>query len=330
MREIDLGEWFDDKPEDILLGIELELLLFDSKKKEPVKSKAFVEDILNKLPKEIYMDYYAWQLEIRTKPRKTAEEVIKETIELYKMAHKEFIKKGIYIIPAPSIVLNQEAFCGLHIHVSYPKLKDKKLYYEKAMGMYPFMMSLSDHSKNFEIDDMNASERMKSSKHIGMAELSRKDFLYGTRDNNNRKYKDLIFSPAVNHSTNRHRLDKDATIEIRAMDTPSLLSFYEFMIRYIFEIASHIKVDNPMVRLIDSSVQEADSKVSFTRRLIAHQRYGVNKIFRMWNADVCESVSERFGIPFSRQTQFEYREELGISSDVNGYLSMAVEGGWLD
>ena len=118
-------------------------------------------------------------------------------------------------------------------------------------------------------------------------------------------------------------------MEVRILDTPSLFSFFDFSIRYIMTLAKYIKADNPMVDMLMNDTNEAINKLNMTRTLLVKQRYGVNKIFRMLNADVCEAVSDFFNIDFPESTQFEFREKYGFSADVNGFLSMSTKGGWI-
>ncbi len=326
-RTIEFDEWFNPKLQPIECGVELELLLFDARNKEPLQNQNLVERILGNLPSRVYKDYYPYQLEIRTKPHGDPESIVKETKELYTQSAKEFLKHRIYVIPAPAIVREGYTHCGLHAHISYPDNRSKDTYYKKAMGMYPFILALADHSKNFEVGDLQTSDRMDKSSHIGLPFLNQDSFMDIHRDR--RKYKDIIYSPHIKDSGNRHRLNKPATIEIRLLDTPSLFNFYEFIIYYITNVASRIRANNPMVKMLRDNYNESQNRLSMTRNLLINQRYGLNKVFRMLNADVCEEVCNHCNIKFPRDTQFEYREKLGLSANVNGYLSMATKGGWL-
>jgi len=326
-RSIEFDKWFNPKLQPIECGIELEVLLFDARNKEPLQNQRLVERILENLPSNIYRDYYPYQLEIRSKPHNNPKAIVDEVKELYRLSAKEFLKHRIFIIPAPSIVKNGYTHCGFHAHISYPKNRDKDSYYKYAMGMYPFILSLADHSKNFEIGDIKVSDRLENSNHIGMPELRQDRFMDINIDR--RKYRDLIYSPCITNNGDRHRLKKPATIEVRILDTPSLFSYFEFMVYYITNLASRIKADNPMVKALKDDYQETNNKLGMTRRLLIFQRYGLNKIFRMLNSDVCEEVCNYCDIKFPRETQFEFRERLGLSANVNGYLSMATKGGWL-
>ena len=327
-RSVELNKWFNSKAEPIQCGVELELILYDSVNKEELDNNSLVERILDNLPKQIYRDYYPHQLELRTKPSSNPSDIIAETKSLYNEAFKKFAKHKIYIIPVPSIVRDPQAYCGLHMHVSYPKMKSKSGYYNKAMGMYPFVLALADHCKNFEVSQMQVSDRINKSRHISTAILDKDDFFSNPGDN--RKYRDIIFSPAIERDNDRHRMKKPNTIEVRMIDTPSLFSFYEYIVHFIFNLASKVRTDNPLVSDIEKNPSETINNITMTRTLMTNQRYGVNKIFRMLNSDICEEVSEFFGIEFPRETQFEYREKLGISADINGFLSMATKGKWLD
>ena len=326
-KKLELEKWFNSKRQPIECGAELELMLFDARNKEPLNNQSLVERILGNLPSQVYRDYYPYQLEIRTKPYSNPKDIVEETRNLYRQASKEFLKHRVYVIPAPSIVNEGYVHCGLHIHISYPENRNKEVYFNRAMGMYPFILALSDHTKNFEISDLNTSDRMVRSPHIGLPELTMERFLDIHRDR--RKYKDLIYSPPISNNDNRHRMKKPATIEIRMLDTPSLFSFFEFIVYYVTNLASRIKIDNPAVNMLKNNYNEASNRLSMTRNLLLNQRYGVNKVFRMLNSDICEDVSSFCGVKFPRETQFEYREKLGLSADVNGYLSMATKGGWL-
>jgi hypothetical protein len=328
--KIDFADWFEEKPEKVLMGIELELFLFDSKTKQPLRDMGIIEQVVKDLPWNVYRDYYPHQLEIRTDPFDNPEDVIKQTKQLYTTASKELRKHGIFIIPAPNITTDSGyMWCGMHVHLSYPDRKQTAPYWNKAMGMYPFILSLADHTKNFEVNELNAGERISSSRHIGIPYLHKPDFLRG--NGGDRKFRDVILSKEITeeHGEGRHRLVKPNTIEFRIFDTPSLLSTYESMVYMMFNLASYMKINNPMVKMIEENSGQTQHLLEITRRYISSQRYAVNKIFHKLNTDVCDDVSEYFKIPFDRKTQFEFREELGLNANVNGYLSMAIEGGWL-
>lgn len=329
--EIDFSEWFDTKPEKVLMGVELELFLFDSEKKQPLRDMSLLEGILDGLPWNIYRDYYPHQLEVRTDPFDNPDDVIRQTKELYRLASDRLKQHGIFIVPAPNITTDSGyVWCGLHVHLSYPDRKQTAPYWAKAMGMYPFMLSLADHTKNFEINDLTAGDRIQSSRHIGIPYVNKSQFLRGNREE--RKYRDIILSNPIEEDTHgRSRMVKPYTIEIRLFDTPSLVSTYEYMMRMIHNIASYISVSNPIVRVIEESgnCTRVERMFDLTRKYIGTQRYGVNKVFHKLNTDVCDDVCRYFNIPFDRKTQFEFREDMGAEANINGYLSMAIEGGWI-
>jgi hypothetical protein len=330
-REINFNEWFGSKSK-CNCGVEIELLLFDSRNKEPMQRGDIVEKILTNINsitggKNVWKDFYPWQLEIRTEAHDNPEALIKETKAIYNLCAKEFSKHKIYIIPTPTICNGMQAYCGMHVHVSYPDSKDNDDYYRKAMGMYPFMLALADHSKNCEQSTYANSERLDKSRHIGFPRTDKKEFMRGNQGDY--KYKDIILSNPISNPESKSRLIKPLTIEVRLLDTPSLFTFYEFMIHHIFNVVSRIRVDNPIVKLLESNPTQVTNKLVMTRDLLTHQRYGVNKIFNMLNVDVCQCLGDYFGYPIPRQTQFEFREEQGLSANVNGYLAMAIQGGWI-
>jgi hypothetical protein len=333
MREVKFDEWFysESKKQKIKCGVELELPLFDSRNKELLQNTDLVERILGNLPDVIYRDHYPWQLEVRTPPCNTPEEIIEMVRDLVVKASKEFYKHKIFVVPATAIARNtgpgmNGVYCGMHMHFSYPNDIKVEEYWERAMGMYPFLLALADHSKNFEVSEIQTSERLDKSHHIGMPYLEKNKFMIGNRDNN--KYKDVILSNPM-EGGNRHRLSKPYTIEARIFDTPSLFNYFEFIVRYGMGVASRIKPENPLVAMLKKDFDGASRNLALTRELLATQRYGVNKIFRMLNADVCASVSDYLKIQFPEMTQFEFREQKGLSADVNGYLSMITHGGWI-
>jgi len=330
---LNTGEWFNTDLADIKCGVEIELLLLDSKTKALLANEDKLLSVLGRIKsikgaENIFKDFYTYQLEIRTKPHDTPQDVVSEIKKLYAVAYKEFIKERIYIIPAPSIAREGvPAYCGLHAHISYPKEKSKETYFKKAMGMLPFIYSLADHCKNFEISPLHTSDRISKSHHIGLPELDMIRWLTG--DYQNPKYRDIIFSPPITTDDNPSRMKKPATIEIRILDTPSLFHYFEFMVYFIMNLAGKIKTNNPMITLLKDERDETNNRLNMTRHLLINQRYGVNKIFRMLSSDVCEQASREFNIKFPRETQFEFREKKGYSGDINGFLSMAVEGDWI-
>lgn len=331
-RDIQFSDWFGSRNK-FTCGVEIELLLFDSRNKEPLQRQDLQEKILENIRsipgcENVWKDYYSWQLEIRTKPTDNPDDIIKETRHIYSACAKEFSKHKIFIIPVPMISNGSQAYCGLHAHVGFPDSNKLEDYYKRAMGMYPFVLALTDHSKNCELSTYHNSERLDKSRHIGFPYLDQEDFIRGNQGDG-RKYRDIILSYPIERPENRSRLVKPYTIELRTFDTPSLFTFYEFMIRYICGIASRIKLDNPIVKGLSENPGIISNRLNMTRDLMINQRYGVNKIFNMLNVEVCQSVADYFGFKLPRQTQFEYREEIGLSANVNGYLTMAIKGGWL-
>ena len=336
-RGIDFEEWFLPKKDSrkITCGIELEFPLFDIERKRLLNDFATIERVCRNLPDRIWRDYYAYQLEIRTNPHNNPRSIVEETKDLYTLANKEFCKSNIYIVPAPGITndgnISDHMYCGMHTHVGYPNAKDKTKFYNRAMGMYPFLLSLAGHTKNFETSRFNGSDRLKKSNHIGLPYLTKTDFLNGNGGNN--KYKDIILSNSISkrdrEEIGRTRMVKPDTIEFRMLDTPSLFSHFEFQVYYITHLATRIRDDNPMVKMLNSNYVGSKGHLQMTRDLLINDRYGFNKIFRMANVAVCEDLSNYFGISFPRQTQFEFREEKGYSADINGYISMITDGGWI-
>ena len=328
MREIDWREWISNKPDKTVFGVELELLLFNLQTKQLYQDLEAVDAILGNLPNQIFRDYYPWQLEIRTTPTSSVSKSINEMKTLYKSASKEFLGNDIMVIPMPSISSNAQVFCGLHIHFSFPDIKDTSKYWNKAMGVYPFALSIADHSKNSEISSFENSKRFLDSRHIGVPNFKPSKFLSLSGSPEERKYKDVILSPPIEHG-NRHRLLKPITIEYRLFDTPSMFSMYKFIIEAMYNLNAHIKLDNPVVKGLTKDYEEMRRRLIITRNLIGGQRYGINKVFRMYNGNVCEAISEFFDIQYPEETQFEFRERKKLSQDINGYISMAIEGGWL-
>lgn len=336
-RGIEFDEWFLPKKDShkITCGIELEFPLFDIERKQLLRDYGVIESVLQHLPDKIWRDYYAYQLELRTDPHDNPRAIVEEAKELYRLSNKEFCKRNIYIVPAPGITNDggnaDHMYCGMHSHIGYPKEKDKSKYFNRAMGMYPFLLSLVGHTKNFETSQYSGSDRLRRSNHIGLPYLTKNEFLGGNDGNN--KYKDIILSNKISKSDSegmgRSRMVKPDTIEFRMLDTPSLFNHFEFQIYFITHLASRIRDDNPMVRMLEASYAGSKGHLQMTRDLLINQRYGVNKIFRMLNSSVCEDIAEYFDISYPRQTQFEFREEKGYSGDINGYLSMISDGGWI-
>lgn len=337
MLDTNPNEWFlpDKDKNKVTIGTEIELLLFDSRSKTPLSSMNTCEEILQTLYKNsktrnVYHDYYPYQLEIRTNPSSNPKDIINEIRYLYKEASKVFFNYGIYVIPVPAIVKSGYKYCGMHLHINYPEI-DPKYYFELAMGMYPYILSLTDHCKNFEIDSIIASDRLSKSSHIALPFLTKSEFMTDIHQSSNhdKKFKDIIFSNEVIESSNKKYLVKPNTIEVRSFDTPSLFLFTEFIVEYISALASYIRKDNPMIRLLYNDEDEARNLLFMTRHLAINQRYGVNKILaNNLNSQICESFCKQYNIKFPKETQFEFREKLGLSANVNGFLTMVTKGGW--
>ena len=328
MRDIEWSKWVKKQGDDVVFGVELEFILFDLHSKSLNTSLEKTESFVSALPKQIYRDYYAWQLEIRTTPTDNISKCLDETLKLYKMASKEALNYGLMVVPVPFLTDSDNVYCGMHMHLSFPKLSVDD-YWKKAMGLYPFILSIADHAKNAEVSDKTNSIRILDSRHIGFPMLLKEDFLDTSLPTEERKYKDIILSPPNGSGSGRHRLPKPATLEIRIFDTPSLFSMYSFIVESVVHLARHLRTDNPMVKEIEDNYDEARRKLSITRNLITGQRYGINKIFRMYNGNVCEAIAEYFSISYPEETQFEYREKKKMMADINGFISMAVEGGWI-
>ena len=322
MYGLDLDEWFEKKPHKMKMGVELEMTLYDLQRKDLVQQNSFVLEILEDLPREIWKDYYPYQLEIRSNPHSNPDDIIREIQEFYRIARRKFAENGIAVIPATGI-LDGQVFCGMHVHVSY-KDADEETYWRRAMGIYPFALSIADHTKNFEIDLIHTSKRLLESRHIGRPPLSFSAFIRsGT------KYTDIAYRQRENGEGGRVRMERPTTIEIRVFDTPSLFSHFKFIVEAMYHVARYIKDSNPFVSLIENNIRAANNAVDMTRLLMEHQRYGVNKILRgKLNADVCRMIAERFKIDFPNETQFEYRERMNLNADINGFLVLALKGGW--
>jgi len=317
-----LDDWFGKPHKNMKMGVELELTLYDLQRKELVQSNSLVLEILENLPQEIFKDYYPYQLEIRSNPHTNPEDIIKEIKDFYKLARREFAKNGIAVIPATGI-LDGQVFCGMHVHISYDKANEE-IYWRRAMGIYPFALSIADHTKNFEIDLIHTSKRLLESRHIGRPPLDFRQFVAGAT-----KYMDIAYRHRNNGEEGRVRMKRPATIEVRLFDTPSLFSHFKFIVEAVFNVAKYIRDDNPFVAMIENNIRLANNAVDMTRLLMEHQRYGVNKILKgRLNSDVCRMIADRFGIDFPSETQFEYRERMGLNADINGFLILALKGGW--
>jgi len=329
LRDIDWTKWIKSNSDDVVFGVELEFILFDLETKDILNNIDITEDVLSNLPNNIYRDYYPWQLEIRTNPTSDIGECLAETTKLYKEASKEFLDNNIMVIPTPLLSGNTDVFCGMHMHLSFPNLKIADDYWKKAMGIYPFALSIADHAKNSETSDIVNSKRFIYSRHIGLPSLKKSEFLSLSKPPEERKYRDIILSPPNNGSEGRHRLKKPLTIELRLFDTPSMFSMYSFIVESIVKLARYIRLDNFMVKELTNNYDEVRRKIVMTRNLIGGQRYGINKIFRMYNGNVCEAIAEYFNLSYPEETQFEIREKQNLDSNINGFLSMAIQGGWL-
>lgn len=335
MKEIPFDEWFKSSEDEVIFGTELELIMFDSRAKRLVRDRGRVDDIFRDMPKQIFRDYYPWQLELKTSPTNDIDKAIDETLKYYReIANELFDRERIIIVPMPRIFnesnnnMESHAYCGLHIHFSYPEISENS-YWNKAMGMYPFVLSITDHTKNYEVDEVTTSERFLRSRHIGLPYLMKRDFMnIGGRSHQDHKFRDLIYSPS-NPGEERQRMSKPDTIEFRLFDTPSQLSMYRFILETVVNIARKMRVNNPMVEMINNDVHQAQQKLGLTRRLVEIQRYGINKIFEMSNSNVNRELCEELGIKYPEETQFEYRDRNSISQNVNGFISMATSGGWL-
>jgi len=323
MNEIKFKDWFKHTPDKVKFGVELECVLFDLTTKSPPSSNAQTDSILSEInSKNIYRDYYAWQLELKTTPTSDIDKSLKEMRILYKSAAKVFDKHNIMIIPMPNILSTSNTYCGMHIHFSFPDLEVSN-YYNKAMGMYPFLLALADHAKNSEIQAANCSGRMSRSRHIGMPPLDRHSFRAPGS-----KFHDIHLSPP-NKGESPARVKKPTTLEVRLFDTPSFFSMYKFLVEATVNLARYLRLDNPVVLRLKNDNNTMRNELSMTRELVESQKYGLNKVFKMSNENVCRELASYFSLDYPSETQFEYRQRAGLNYDINDYIRMAIEGDWL-
>lgn len=312
-------DWFGPK-RPMTIGCEVELVLYDAEMGGLLTKERFwkAEKVFKNLPDKIWKDYYPYQLEIRTGVHKNPQSAINEIVELYKMADAAFSKENLFIVPVPWVGIGDDSYCGMHVHVRYLDEKENNSFFEKTWGAYPFILAIADHTKNAESNTFNTSARISNSHHIKMPYVDTDAFNIGTGEH---RWKDITPNrlKQADNPDPKKTLKSVSTLETRIFDTPSLMSHLQFIVESTYNVFASIRNDNPIMKM---GIQSNYDRFVMTRALMQAQRYGVNKILRDANFNICEQISQYFGIECPQETQFEFREQFTGLSNVDRKLVM--------
>lgn len=270
--------YFFKNPSPLTIGMEVELYIVDSRGRL-LQNYDIVERITESLPEYIWRDYYAYQLEIRTRPYDNPKSLMRNFNGLFKKAEQACYENGFYLVPTAYI----EGYvpCGIHIHVRYKQKQQRA--FERAWNAYPFMLQIASFFKNSP-GGAFLGNRMVNSRHIGLAPRSKKLFLSGMK-----KYRDWHFNKTRRrHSDHpRHRLKDVDTLECRFYDTVSLDRLSNLILAH-FNLMSYIKPETLGEKIEDTYFAE----VALTREnmLANHQPFNI----------ALNLISEEFDFLFSK------------------------------
>lgn len=299
------SDWFG-SPVPMTIGVECELVIFDGRENRLLTNQQLprAQRAWDRLPPLVHKDYYPWQLEIRTDPHEDPMSAYNQMVALARQADAEFRKEDLFIVPVPWTGMNEESFCGMHVHVRYKDDKYNKQFYERAWGAYPFILALADHTKNAEANEFIGSVRIEKSHHIKVPYEKRAEFDIGTGEH---RYRDITVNKLKTDPGDPKKTMKSVeTLETRIFDTPSLPQHMRLIIEGTFKTFQHIRPDSPVMQ---KGVEEWSDKFHLTRALAIQQRYGMNKVLREANISVLEVLGEYFDFPVPTETQFEFREQ---------------------
>ena len=203
-------------------GLEIEFYLFDLISSVPNSSNNYIDDIVENFDERVYRDYYPHQLEIRTYPSKSLDDIEKQMHKLFANVLKEALRENFVLIPKSHLsMFDRYMYCGMHIHITDDERTVSELYsyivsksYIHLLSLYPFI-STSKIIRGSKIQ--NYGLRLSNSPHISLNEYPPSTDVYFNADSQEVRYKDIAINTNRRHG--RHRLKDVDTVEIRLFDT---------------------------------------------------------------------------------------------------------------
>ena len=276
---------------ELTVGIETEMYLMvgkDPHKRTLCDNEDVMNNILSELPDQVTRDYYPYQIELRTDPHDNPKDLLEEFKEIIKKSTKVCANYNCSIVPM-SWLGGGEMYNGMHIHLRY---KQTNYFYNTMMNTYPYILALADLSKNSPLSVPMLSRRMDQSPHMKIPPLTQSGF--ASCGLGNSRYYDVIINK--HRENNRHRKKFINTLEIRMFDVPTDFKYYEFFIKIIFEIYTHLK--NKQKNLFGLPNLEAYQHIATkTREESILCRYPLNYFFEsIPQRTVLELLCDKFGL----------------------------------
>jgi len=272
------------------MGMEVEFYALDSEWQLIRRQDADL--LLEGLPLNFTTDYYPYQIEIRTGAFDNPEGLFEDFIKLREMVLKKMRSLGMH---SKWVSSYQDAqYCGTHFHIRYKGRNQN--FWKKALCAYPFMISLTDRFKNWD------SFRQSDSPHIGLPSFPLGRF---SIDKSGRPMQDICVN-RYKRTADGHRFKDVPTLEVRMFDTMRLLSDYEILIKYMFNIFSKINEHHFETMFHKNSAKSDYSELlRNSRRSLNHyiadcfsptiSKDNMNQILNLSNIEVLKRLSKKFG-----------------------------------
>ena len=295
----------------ITCGIEIEVYLLHEDGKL-VGDINLTNRLLNNLPKSVTKDYYPYQLEIRTQPNRTADNMITELKETINLCHDEAAKLNLKIKFA-SWLGNNEMFNGLHFHV---KMGKSTPYMNTIINSYPLVLSLASYFRCSPSGFNYLSRRIDNSPHCGLPNLSKMELI--SPDNRNR-YRDMVINQFKDN--NRQRLKSVSTLETRVFDVPCDWNYLKLLIRLLYEIFYYIKNETTIYDINKKNeMQTYLETASLTRDEICCCRHTKNYFFNEYNDKIVEKLCDKFNLKKMDESLIEFLNDDPLEYDLyNGF-----------
>lgn len=275
-------KYFYKTPKKMTVGAEIELYILDANGRA-LESHSLLDQILENLPYDIWKDYYPYQLEIRTTPTESWEEMALDYRKKLMIAAAEFRKHKLYLAPVGKY--SSLVACGIHIHVDYPD--DAVKPFNRAWAAYPFALFLASLIKSSPQGKYSGG-RMINSEHIRM--ISSDKFMFNS---GGQKWRDWHYNKQL-HS-GRRRVKDVYTLEVRIFDTVAPRVF-SVLAELYYGLMSHIKPK------AFGNVVSPDyvSEIRLARDMAFKNDVAYSPFFGLTGGELLYLLAKRFGAERSR------------------------------
>lgn len=301
--KLKLNDILTDKKREITGGIEIEVYLVNQNNKL-ITDQKIIDELLENLPDTITKDYYAYQLEIRTKPHSNPEEMIKELQNNIILCHKECSKRNLKI-RFTSWLGKDEMFNGLHFHI---RMGDNNPFLNTIINSYPIVLSYASFFRcspgGFNIQ----SQRIDRSPHCGIPNINGQEL---SRPDNSNRYRDMVINQFKKN--NRHRLKSVNTLEVRVFDVPCDWEYLTSLIKLLYNLFWYVKIDKSIIN--EKNSREYDKYLetaTMTRDEICSCRHTFNYFLDDYNDNIVKELMKKFKIPI-------LEENLSMKVDENPF-----------